>query len=191
MISSFVPNLKIWVCQKRQRGLTYTSAPGEWDPSVTGFLSYGFNDIAVFGAVDASGNMINSKPFKASYVSQPADVVAMCDTSGSNDPNNTPASAWLDSFWAGNSGPSQPVSTSDNARLQTSYARHNNRVNIAWVDGHSSALLPSALIWGNFWGTFANTNVNTSPSTPVSSVNLLSSISSPALDTQVWSSNPE
>lgn len=191
MISSFVPNLKIWVCQKRRRGLSYTTASGEWDPSVTGFLSYGFNDIAVFGSVDASGNMINSKPFKASYVSQPADVVAMCDTSGSNDPNNTPASAWLDSYWAGNSGPSQPVSTSDNARLQTSYGRHNNRVSIAWVDGHSSALLPSALIWGNFWGTFANTNVNTSPSTPVSSVNLLSSISSPALDTQVWSSNPE
>jgi prepilin-type N-terminal cleavage/methylation domain-containing protein/prepilin-type processing-associated H-X9-DG protein len=190
MISGYVPNLKIWVCPRRQRGLTYATASGEWDPSVTGFLSYGFNDIAVFGSVDASGNMINTKPFKASFVSQPCDVVAMSDTSGSNDPNNTPAAAWLDTFWAGSSGPTQPVA-SENARLQTSYGRHNYRVNIAWVDGHSSSALPSALIWGNFWGVFTPTNVNTSPSTPVSSVNLLSPISSPALDKQVWSSVPE
>ena len=190
MISGFVPNLKIWVCPRRQRGLTYTTASGDWDPSITGFLSYGFNDIAVFGSVDASGNMINTKPFKASFVSQPADVVAMSDTSGSNDPNNTPAAAWLDTFWAGSSGPTQSA-TSENARLQTSYGRHNYRVNIAWVDGHSSSSLPSALIWGNFWGVFASTNVNTSPSTPVSSVNLMAPISSPALDRQFWSSAAE
>lgn len=190
MISTYVPNKKIWVCPKRHRGLTYTTAPGEWDPSITGFLSYGFNDIAVFGSVDASGNMINTKPFKASYVSQPCDVVAMSDTSGSNDPNNTPAAAWLDTFWAGSSGPTQSA-TSENARLQTSFDRHNYRVSIAWVDGHSSQALPSALIWANFWGVFASTNVNTSPSTPVSSVNLMDPISSPALDRQVWSSNPE
>jgi prepilin-type processing-associated H-X9-DG protein len=191
MISKYVPNLRIWICPKRHRGLTYTTASGEWDPSVTGFLSYGFNDIAVFGTVDSTGNMINSKPFRSSFVSQPADVVAMCDTSGSNDPNNTPAAAWLDSFWAGSSGPTQSPTASENARLQTSYGRHNLRVNIAWVDGHSSASLPSALIWGNFWGVFSSTMVNTSPSTPVSSVNLTAPISSPALDNQVWSSNPE
>ena len=177
------------MCPKRKRGLTYTTASGDFDPSVTGFLSYGFNDIGVFGTEDG-GNMINSKPFKASSVSQPSDVVAMCDTSGSNDPNNTPAAAWLDTFWAGSSGPTQPA-TSENARLQTSYARHNNRVNITWVDGHSSTALPSALTWANFWGVFASTNVPTSPSTPVSSVNLMAPISSPALDSQVWSSAAE
>lgn len=191
MISGFVPNPKIWVCAKRQRGLTYTTAPGQWDPTVTGFLSYGFNDIAVFGSVDSSGNMINTKPFKSSFVSQPSDTLAMSDTSGSNDPNNTPAAAWLDTFWAGSSGPTLAATGNENARLQTSYARHNNRVDIAWVDGHSSTSLPSALIWANFWGIFASTNVNTSPSTPVSSVNLMAPISSPTLDMQVWSSNPE
>jgi prepilin-type N-terminal cleavage/methylation domain-containing protein len=75
MLSPYVPNNKIWVCPKRKRGLTYTTAPGEWDPSITGFLSYGFNSCGVFGAVGADGNMINAKPFKASSVSRPSDVV--------------------------------------------------------------------------------------------------------------------
>ena len=32
---------KIWVCPKKQRGLTYKTEPGTFDPSITGFLSYG------------------------------------------------------------------------------------------------------------------------------------------------------
>jgi prepilin-type N-terminal cleavage/methylation domain-containing protein/prepilin-type processing-associated H-X9-DG protein len=192
MISGYVPNNRIWVCPKRKRGLTYTTAPGEWDPSVTGFLSYGFNSIGVFGAVGTDGNMINAKPFKASSVSRSSEVVVLCDTSGSNDPANTPASAWLDSFWAGSSGSGQPVSGSENCRLQTAYAKHNNRLNFSYVDGHSAPSLPSALTWGNFWGVFGSgIALKTSPSTPVSSVQSDASISSAAYDGQQWSGLPE
>ena len=145
MLVPYLPNSKAWVCPKRKRGLTYTSAPGDWDPSVTGFLSYGFNSCGVFGAVGTDGNMINAKPFKATSVSKPSDVVALTDTSGSNDPANTPAAAWLDSFWAGSSGPSQPVAASENCRLQTAYAKHNNRVNVIYVDGHAAPSRPSAV----------------------------------------------
>ena len=76
MLVSYLAHSKVWTCPKRKRGLTYTSAPGEWDSSVTGFLSYGFNSCGVFGAVDATGNMVNAKPFKSASVTRPADVVA-------------------------------------------------------------------------------------------------------------------
>jgi len=193
MVAAYVPNNKAWVCPKRKRGLTYTTAAGDWDPSITGFLSYGFNSCGVFGAVDFNdGNMINAKPFKASSVSRPSDMVALTDTSGSNDPNNTPASAWLDSFWAGSSGPTQSVTASENARLQTAYAKHSNRVNVIYVDGHAAPSRPSALTWGQFYGIFTpGVTLKTSPSTPVSSVQSGDFISSPAYDNQQWSSAPE
>ena len=69
MIAPYVPNSLVWVCAKRRRGLTYTTVPGDWDPSVTGFLSYGFNSCGVFGAVGQDGNMVNAKPLKSSSVS--------------------------------------------------------------------------------------------------------------------------
>jgi prepilin-type N-terminal cleavage/methylation domain-containing protein/prepilin-type processing-associated H-X9-DG protein len=192
MLASYAQNNKVWVCPKRKRGLTYTTAPGVWDPSVTGFLSYGFNSCGVFGAVGADGNMINAKPFKASSVTRPSDMVALTDTSGSNDPNNTPAAAWLDSFWAGSSGPSQPVSDSENCRLQTAHAKHNNRLNVIYVDGHAAPTLASALTWGQFWGVFTpGVTLTTSPSTPIGSVQSDAFISSPAYDSQEWSTAPE
>jgi prepilin-type N-terminal cleavage/methylation domain-containing protein/prepilin-type processing-associated H-X9-DG protein len=193
MLVPFLSNNKIWVCPKRKRGLTYTTEPGTWDPSITGFLSYGFNCCGVFGAVRPSdGNMINAKPFKAISVSKPSEIVAVSDTSGSNDPKNTPAAAWLDSFWAGSSGPTQSPTASENARLQTAYARHNNRVNIIYVDGHSAPSLPSSLTWAQFYGVFASgAPLKTSPSTPVPSVKSDDSISSPAHDSMVWSPAPE
>jgi len=189
MLVSYLPNNRSWVCPKRKRGLTYTTAPGEWHPSITGFLSYGFNSCGVFGAVDPNdGNMVNAKPFKASSVSRASDLVVLTDTSGSNDPNNTPAAAWLDSFWAGSSGPTQPVSASENPRLQTAHAKHNKRVNVVYVDGHSAASKPSGLTWGQFYGVFTpGVTLKTSPSTPVSSVQSDASISSPAFDSQEWS----
>jgi prepilin-type processing-associated H-X9-DG protein len=132
--------------------------------------------------------MINAKPFKSVSVSKPSDMVALTDTSGSNDPNNTPAAAWLDSFWAGSSGPTQPVTGSENARLQTAYAKHNNRVNVVYVDGHAAPSAPSALTWGQFWGVFTpGVALKTSPSTPVGSVQSDAFISKPAYDSQQWS----
>ncbi len=192
MLTPFVSNTKIWVCPKRKRGLTYTSASGEWEPSTTGFLSYGFNSCGVFGAVGDDGNMINAKPFKSSSVSKPSDIVVSTDTSGSNDPLNTPAAAWLDSFWAGSSGPAQSVTDSENCRLQTAYAKHNNRVNVLYVDGHAAPSLPSALMWGQFYGVLTpGVTLKTSPSTPVSSVRSDDHISSRAYDSQQWSSAQE
>jgi prepilin-type N-terminal cleavage/methylation domain-containing protein/prepilin-type processing-associated H-X9-DG protein len=193
MLVPFLANNRVWVCPKRKRGLTYKSAPGMWDPSITGFLSYGFNCCGVFGSVDpADGNMINAKPFKSSSVSKPTEMVAIADTSGSNDPNNTPAAAWLDSFWAGASGPTQDPTASENARLQTSYARHNNRVNVVYVDGHAAPILPSYLTWGQFFGVFTpGVTLKTSPNTPVAAVQSDDPISSPALDLKVWSGNRE
>jgi len=193
MLVPYLVNAKVWVCPKRKRGLTYTTGPGDWDPSVTGFLSYGFNSCGVFGAVGPDGNMATAKPFKAASVSRPADLVVCSDTSGSNDPNNTPAAAWLDSFWAGYSGPTlSPTTGSENCRLQTAYARHNKRVNVIYVDGHAAPSLPSALTWGQFFGVFTpGVTIKTSPSTPVSTVQSDDHISSPAYDALEWSTAPE
>ncbi|MEY2430016.1 MAG: hypothetical protein QOJ40_2901 [Verrucomicrobiota bacterium] len=193
MTSPYVPNKKVWVCPKRKRGLTYTTVPGEWDPSITGFLSYGFNCCGVFGAVvPTDGNMINAKPFKASSVSRPSELVAISDTSGSNDPDTTPASAWLDSWWAGSSGPTLSVTTSENCRLQTAYAKHSNKVNVMYVDGHAAPSRPSALTWGQFYGVFTpGVDLVTSPHTPVASVKSDAPISTPAFDSQEWSGAPE
>jgi prepilin-type N-terminal cleavage/methylation domain-containing protein/prepilin-type processing-associated H-X9-DG protein len=193
LLVNYMPNSKVWVCPKRKRGLTYTTVTGTWDPSITGFLSYGFNCCGVFGAVGPSGDMnADYKPFKASSVSRPSDTVALTDSSGSNDPNNTPAAAWFDSFWAGNSGPTQSATTSDNARLQTAYAKHNDRVNVIYVDGHAAPSKPSALTWGQFWGVFTpGITLKTSPSTPVPSVQSDASISSQAYDSLQWSTKPE
>jgi prepilin-type N-terminal cleavage/methylation domain-containing protein/prepilin-type processing-associated H-X9-DG protein len=191
MLVPYLQNNLIWVCPKRRRGLTYTTVPGDWDPSITGFLSYGFNCCGVFGAVGANGDMGTAKPFKASSVLRASDVVAVTDTSGSNDPDHTPAAAWLDSFWAGDSGPGS--GGSENARLQTAYAKHNNRVNVAYVDSHSAPSLPSALTWGQFYGVFGKATLPVSPSTDLAGTGVQSDgpVSSPDLDSVVWDLKPE
>lgn len=199
MLVSYLPNNVVWVCPKRRRGLSYTSAPGIWDPSITGYLSYAFNDCGVFGAVDPNdGNMVNAKPFKAVSVSRPSDIVALTDSSGSVDSvNNAGGSAWLDSLWAGFSGdrsgdPSQHVSNPYNGRLQTAYAKHNSRVNVIYVDGHAAPSLPSSLTYGQFYGVLdPGVSLKVSPSTPISSVKSDAPICDKALDSQQWSSTPE
>jgi prepilin-type N-terminal cleavage/methylation domain-containing protein/prepilin-type processing-associated H-X9-DG protein len=188
MMVNYIPNNRVWVCPKRKRGLDYWQEPGEWDPSITGFLSYGFNDIHVFGSVDASGMMQTSKPFKASFSARPTDLVALTDTSGSVAATGATAAAWLDSVWSGKSGASQPANQDCNCRLQTAYAKHNNRVNVVFVDAHAAPALPSALVWGQFYDVFtANTTCPTSYGTVQSDA----SISSTAYDAQQWSIAPE
>jgi prepilin-type processing-associated H-X9-DG protein len=136
--------------------------------------------------------MATAKPFKASSVSRPSDVVVLSDTSGSNDPNNTPAAAWLDSFWAGYSGVSQPLTGSENCRLQTAHAKHNYRVNVLYVDSHVAPSLPSALTWGQFYGVLdPGVTLKTSPSTPIGAVRSDEHISSPAYDKLEWSNAQE
>ena len=202
MMTNYLQNDMIWVCPARKRGMSYSSQPGVIShPSITGFLSYGFNDLRVFGAVDPNnGNMASpdDKPFKSSFVTRPSDTVAISDTSGSTDLNGgaTSGGAWLDSFWVGFCGeaPSpQPFDSQGNQRLQTAYAKHNNRVNIAYVDGHSAPSLPSDLTWGQFYGVFTDpgTTPKTSPSTPVGSVHWNGNISIKAYDSLQWSTTPE
>jgi prepilin-type N-terminal cleavage/methylation domain-containing protein/prepilin-type processing-associated H-X9-DG protein len=194
MMVNYLPNNLAWVCPKRQRGLTYPSEPGNWDPSITGFLSYGFNDLGVFGNVGPTGDMIaGAKPFKASSVSMPSSLVALTDTSGSISPvTGAIAAAWLDSVWSGNAGPESPVSNPYNARLQTAFAKHNNRVNVIYVDGHAAPSLASALTWGQFYGNFTpGVALPCSAGQAVSSVQSGASISTPAYDSEQWSTTPE
>lgn len=192
LLAPYLPNNLAWVCPTRKRGLTYVAngaRSGPWDPSITGFLSYGFNECKVFGAIDASGQMQNSTQFKASQVLKPSYTVAISDTSGSVDPNQSTSdgAAWLDTFWAGVSGPPpQPVFTGNigNGRLQTAYAKHNNRVNIVYVDGHAAPSLPSDLTWGQFYGVFSSgVPCPTSTGAPVMSD---AHISVPAYDSVQW-----
>ncbi|HEY1789500.1 MAG TPA: prepilin-type cleavage/methylation domain-containing protein, partial [Verrucomicrobiae bacterium] len=52
LLSPYAKNDDVWVCAKRQRGHSYVvsgKVVSGQDPSVTGFLSYGFNEIGVFG----------------------------------------------------------------------------------------------------------------------------------------------
>jgi prepilin-type N-terminal cleavage/methylation domain-containing protein/prepilin-type processing-associated H-X9-DG protein len=190
LMAPYVANPRIWVCPKRKRGLDYSSAPGDWDPSITGYLSYAFNDCRVFGSVGPDGGMQNAKPFKSSLVSRPSDIVAMTDSSGSTDAKNgAGGSAWLDTVWSGKSGASVASSDPYNGRLQTCYAKHNNRVNVLYADTHAEGSLPSALTWGQFYGVFTpNTACPTSYGTSVMSD---ASISTPAYDGLQWSTDPE
>jgi prepilin-type N-terminal cleavage/methylation domain-containing protein/prepilin-type processing-associated H-X9-DG protein len=194
MMVSYLPNNDVWVCPKRKRGLTYTSADGNFDPSITGYLSYAFNDCGVFGTVTltgaGAGNMAAGRPFKASFVTQPSDVVALTDSSGSVDSKNEAGgSAWLDTVWSGQAGPTVAATSAYNGRLQTCFAKHNNRVNVIYVDAHAAASYASALTWGQFYGVFtSDTPCPTSYGTTVTSD---TSISSSAYDTQQWDTTPE
>src|SRR5665213_251809 len=162
MIANYIQNPKVWICPKRKRGLTYSSEPGDFDPSITGLLSYGFNCCGVFGAVQLTGadagDMYGYKPFKSSFVTKPSDTVAITDTSGADNPvTQANQSAWLDSVWAGNSGAQvTDIANGFMDRLQTAYAKHDDRVNIVYVDTHAAPSKPSALTWGQFYGIFTS-----------------------------------
>lgn len=187
MLSVYNPNNRIWVCPARKRGLTYKSESGQFDPSITGFISYGFNEIGVFGGADSDGNMTALQNFKMSKVTRPTDVVSILDVSGSIDPshiNGDADAAWLDTVWANGSGPDQPYN-GYNGRVQTAYAKHNKRINVIYVDGHSAPSRPSALTWGQFWGEFRQ-NIKLG-----SGKNSSGPISKPEYDSMVWSTVPE
>jgi prepilin-type N-terminal cleavage/methylation domain-containing protein/prepilin-type processing-associated H-X9-DG protein len=192
LLHPYAPNDKVWVCPKRKRGLTYKSEPGFFDPSITGFLSYNFNELGIFGRVNPPDTYTLLK-FKAVNATKPSEMVAITDSSGSNDPGQCyPGggaddykgdAAWLDEVWASISGPSAPID-SKNHRLQTAYAKHNKRVNVIYVDGHAAASLPSRLTWGQFYGVFDN-------SVLANTYRAGAPISKPAYDSAEWSSTPE
>jgi prepilin-type N-terminal cleavage/methylation domain-containing protein/prepilin-type processing-associated H-X9-DG protein len=178
VLSSYT-GAKVWVCPKKKRGLTYKTQPGEFDPSITGFLSYGFNYLGVFG-----GDVGNPKPFKASSVGRPSDVVAVTEVNGTDDPkeiggglgNEKADAAWLDGYWAGGTFPQQITPKGNqNFRFQSQMRKHNKRMNIVYVDGHSARSKGSQLIWGQWYGVFSGTSIPNSPKKwdgPVSNVAL-------------------
>jgi len=196
MMADYIQNPKVWVCPKRKRGLTYSSEPGDFDPSITGLLSYGFNCCGVFGAVQLTGpnkgDMYAYKPFKSSSVTKPSDMVAITDISGADNPvTMANQSAWLDSVWAAGSGPGAPIANGFNDRLQTAYAKHNDRVNIVYVDTHASPSKPSALTWGQFYGVFTADVALPCSGSGSATVQSDASISSPDRDSVQFSSAPE
>ena len=195
MLINYIGNNLVWVCPKRRRGLTYTTASGIFDPSITGFLSYGFNEIGVFSGPNlATGQMDGTTvKFKASTAQRPADTVAICDCSGSNDPNQINGvadAAWLDSFWAGQSGPNTAYNGA-NGRLQTAYAKHNNRINFIYVDGHAAPSYASDLTWGQFWGIFTPGQNLLTENGGITQILRTASISKSQYDPLQWSALPE
>ncbi len=163
MLSNYTGGSMVWVCPKKRRGLTYKSERGEFNPAITGFLSYGFNYLGVFG-----GNGTLSPTFKATMVERPVDVVSVTEVSGSDDPkeiggglgNEKADAAWLDVYWSNGSYPNQKAPKGNqNYRFQSQMKKHNRRVNTVFVDGHSAAVRPSQLVWDQFYGAFTGTMI--------------------------------
>lgn len=213
MIQPYIKNKLTWVCPKRKRGMTYTSAPGVWDPSITGFLSYGFNDIGCFAQASltpsGSGNMAASTSFKYTLAARPAQLLEVTEVSGSDNPANcdgnpggtgsvTGDAAWLDGEWAEYSGTNgvpvnNPSQQPDNYRLQTAWGKHLNRVNVTYVDGHSTLMLVSQLTYSQFWGIYTVSSGGTGGRGSGPQITLPwnetpnGSISYPQWDSVVWS----
>jgi prepilin-type N-terminal cleavage/methylation domain-containing protein/prepilin-type processing-associated H-X9-DG protein len=165
LLTNQLKNNLVWVCPKRKLGLTCKGlSGGDADPSITGFMSYGFNDLGVFGSPKLSDGTMPQppdvfKPFKSATVIRPSATIAMADCSGSNDPSQLGGAAdasWFDSVWAVNSGINQPDSlpanNASNERLQTGTAKHNRRMNFVYVDGHCAPSLCSTITWRQFFG---------------------------------------
>jgi prepilin-type N-terminal cleavage/methylation domain-containing protein/prepilin-type processing-associated H-X9-DG protein len=163
-MSNYLGSAKSWVCPKKKRGLTYKTEPGIFDPTITGFLSYGFNYLGVFGG-DQGRN------FKSSSIQRPVEVVAVTECNGTDDPkqiggglgNEKADAAWLDGYWAGGSFPQATAARGNqNFRFQSQMRKHNKQVNIVYVDGHAGGSRPSRLIWGQWYGVFSGTIPNSS-----------------------------
>ncbi len=205
MLQPYTKNTMVWVCPKRRRGLSLTTVAGISEPSLTGFLSYGFNEVGCFCLANPAGGPSGgmrtpTPPFKYTSALKPSQLLCITEVSGSNNPadcdgnpgtpsapNDPGDAAWLDGFWASVSGPARPVN-SDNGRLQTAYGKHNNRVNVLYVDAHSETTLASRLTWGVFWGVYGPPP--NYPALPFGE-SWNGSISTPAYDSQVWSNTPE
>lgn len=152
----------VWVCPKKKRGLTYKTEPGTFNPEITGFLSYGFNYLGVFGGDPALG----TRPIKVAAITRATDVLAVTEVNGTDDPkqiggglgNEKADAAWLDGYWAGGSFPNATTPKGNqNFRFQSQMKKHNLRVNSVFVDGHSAGTKPSQLIWGQFYNVFSGT----------------------------------
>lgn len=199
LMAAYIQNSMTWVCPKRQLGMTLViSATSNLigNPTITGLISYGFNDCGVFAGHTSAGNMVGGGRFKASYILDTVDTVCTIDSSGSDsvNPGSYGANATLDTVWAELSGAAYPATStgsSFNYRVQTAGLKHNMRSNVLYVDGHSAASKCSQLTFGQF---YANETTPTAVCPSASSgppIYANTPISSPALDAQSWSSAPE
>ena len=155
-LDPYLKNPNVWVCPTKKRGFTYTSQPGIFDPSITGFLSYGFNYLGVFAG---DGRTV----VKFSTIARPADTVCMTEVNGTVNPseigggigNEKADAAWLDPYWANGCFPEQtsPIHN-QNFRWQSQMKKHNLRVNIVHVDGHSALQRPSRIQWGQWYAKY-------------------------------------
>jgi prepilin-type processing-associated H-X9-DG protein len=169
-LDPYLRNPLIWVCPTKKRGLNYRTEQGSFDPSYTGFLSYGFNYLAVFGLDYTQPTPL---PRKQSGIERPPDTLAVTEIGGNSNPGDSGGmgsaqgdAAWLDDWWQLNSYPNNlsPARTgpSDtNPRFQTQYGKHNLRVNSVYVDGHSDPVRPSKIVWGQFHARYSG-NANSS-----------------------------
>jgi len=161
-LSNYLGSSLSWVCPKKKRGLTYKTEPGTFDPAITGFLSYGFNYLGVFGG-DAG------RTFKAASISRPSEMVAVTEANGTDDPkqigggigNEKADAAWLDNYWAGGSFPNATAPKGNqNFRFQSQMQKHLKRMNVVYVDGHAAASKGSQLLWGQWYGVFSGTTIS-------------------------------
>jgi prepilin-type N-terminal cleavage/methylation domain-containing protein/prepilin-type processing-associated H-X9-DG protein len=178
-----------WVCPTKRRGLTYTTEPGIFGPSYTGFLSYGFNYLGVFGFDDSKAIPANRK---YSSIQRPTDTVAMTEIGGTSNPkeiggglgNEKADAAWLDGYWSGRSYPLNKSPKGGqgqtNPRFQSQQGKHIQKVNVVYLDGHSAIIRPSKLVWGQFYATYSGKlDLGFTWDTPVSSPQLDASESPP------------
>jgi prepilin-type processing-associated H-X9-DG protein len=93
-------------------------------------------------------------------------MIAITEVNGTDNPkdigggigNEKADAAWLDGYWATGSFPNQMSPRGNqNFRFQSQMKKHNKRVNIVFVDGHSAGSKPSLLIWGQWYGVFSGT----------------------------------
>lgn len=140
-LDPYIKNKQVWICPSKQRG-----AP---DPSLTGFVSYGFNFLGVFAHSDQNFRL---RPTKMSEMSSPASTVALAEATSPVSQNNLDG-AWLDPYWCQNAYPrNTDPNRGTNPRLQTQWGKHQTFVNVCWADGHAKSVHVSQLKWGNFNG---------------------------------------
>jgi len=163
-LATYLKNPMVWVCPKKRRGLTYTTVSGTFDPSITGFLSYGFNYLGVFGGCTAGSDPTAQAEFKVASIIKPSQAVANAEVCATVNPkecggsigNGKADAAWLDTYWSANCYPQDMSPLGDaNFRFQSQMNKHVKRMNVAYADGHSAATKGSQVFWGQFYDVFS------------------------------------
>jgi prepilin-type N-terminal cleavage/methylation domain-containing protein len=191
-LDRYVGGTLTFVCPAKQRGLTYTTEPGKFDPRYTGFISYGFNYFGVFtGDTNAAG--VVTPPRRIQQILAPSYVIGIAECGGNGDVldmnDGKGDSAWLDSWWTGRSFPINPNPTPPgpahglqigNYRFQDQPKKHNMRMELVFMDGHAEQQVGSKLQWGQF----ASTNAGNVTLAAGRTVPFDSPVSSPLLDSK-------